>query len=119
MTYRTDENNNPSAFTTDVASEAGLSLDTDYIPGTHFPAPSTLVTAKLLGDPVALTIRVINALGFYIPKTGEARWVYMGDFPTWLWAEMTVDQRRDLIGYMYMWEGGVAMRGLFPNYGRA
>ncbi len=65
---RTDENNNPAAFTTDIATQGGLVEGTDYTRGTQFPPdehgnPVSLWTANLMGDPVALTIRVIDAIG--------------------------------------------------------
>ena len=112
---RTDNNNNPAAITTDVAKQGGLVLGTDYVAGDPFPAPSTLVTAKLLGDPIALTIRVIDKIG-YRTKAGAPRWEYTC-LPNWLWHQMTPEQKRDQIGYHYFNEGGTAMRGLFPNYG--
>ena len=36
--FRTDRNNNPTAFTTSVAAEAGLILGTDYAVGDPFEA---------------------------------------------------------------------------------
>jgi len=113
---RTDNNNNPAAFTTDIAKQAGLVLGTDYVAGDPFPAPSTLVTAKLLGDPVAITIRVIDAIG-YRTKAGVPRWTYIC-LPKFVWKSLTPAQRLDVIGYHYQNEGGTAMRGLFPNYGQ-
>ena len=113
---RTDDNNNPAAFTTDIAKQAGLVPDVDYVAGTPFPAPSNLVTAKLLGDPVAITIRVIDAIGYYT-KTGAERWVYIA-IPKFVWEFLTPDQKRDVIGFHYQHEGGTAMRSLFPNYGK-
>lgn len=114
---RTDLNNNPAAFTTDIARQAGLVEGTDWVSGTPFPAPSTLVTAKLLGDPIAITIRVINAIG-YRTHSGAPRWSYIC-LPRFVWGALTPDQKRDVVGYHYQNEGGTAMRALFPNYGRA
>jgi hypothetical protein len=114
--FRTDENNNPTAFTTDVAKEAGLIEGTDYVPGTPFPSPSTLVTAKLLGDPIAVTIRVIDKLGFYVgngPGTGQ-RWPELAMFYE-LWERLTTAQKTAVIGIIYAWEGGTAMKGLFEQ----
>ena len=113
---RTDNNNNPAAFTVDIAKQAGLVLGTDYVAGDPFPAPSTLVTAKLLGDPVAITIRVIDAIG-YRTKAGVPRWTYIC-LPKFIWKSLTAAQRLDVIGYHYQNEGGTTMRGLFPNYGQ-
>lgn len=115
-TFRTDRNNNPTAFTADIAKQAGLVLNRDYVPGEPFPAPSTLVTAKLLGAPIALSIKVIDAVGYYT-KGGSLRWVYIG-IPKFVWHALTMDQKRDVIGFHYQHEGGTAMRNLFPNYGQ-
>ncbi len=114
---RADQNNNPAAFTTDVAEEAALVLGTDYVQGDPFTAgPRTYYTAKLLGDPIATTIRVIDKIG-YKTRTGVERWSYIS-LPDFVWNALTPDRKRDVIGYMYMYEGGVAMRSLFPNYGQ-
>ncbi len=113
---RTDENNNPAAFTTAIAIQAKLILGVDYKTGTQFPAPSRLFTAHLLGDPIAITIRVIDALTYYT-KAGLCRWDYIA-IPTFIWASLTPDQKRDVIGFHYQHEGGSLMRGLFPNYGK-
>jgi|SRR5882672_3224189 len=113
---RTDQNNNPAAFTVDVAKQAGLVLNLEFVPGTAFPAPSKLVTAKLLGDPVALTIKVIDAIGYYT-KSGTPRWTYIA-LPKFIWSALTPEQKRDVIGFHYQHEGGTQMRNLFPNYGR-
>jgi len=112
---RTDNNNNPTAFDTAIAEQAGLTLGVDYKTGDPF-GPG-FYTAKLLGDPIAITIRVINAVGFYT-HAGAPRWIYMKGFPNFLWAGLSSDQQRDVIGYMYQHEGGTAMRHLFPNYGK-
>jgi hypothetical protein len=114
---RTDDNRNPAAFTTDIAAQAGLVLGTDYIEGTPFPAPSNLVTAQLLGDPVDLTIRVIDAIGYYT-KSGTQRWIYIA-IPRFIWTTLSPTQKRDIVGFHYQHEGGTAMRDLFPNYGKA
>lgn len=117
--FRTDANNNPAAFTTDIAKQAGLKLGIDYEEGDPFPSPSTskLITARLLGDPVAITIRVIDVIGYYT-QAGNPRWIYIA-LPKYLWRSMTLDQKRDIIGFHYMHEGGTEMRKLFPNYGQS
>lgn len=114
---RTDDNHNPTAFTTDVAHEGGLVLAKDYTQGTQFPPPDKLFTAYILGDPVAITIRLIDNIGFYT-SAGVARWGYMGKFPHFIWLQLTAKQKRDVIGFMYQYEGGTGMRHLFPNYGK-
>lgn len=116
MTYRTDRNNNPAAFTTDLAKQAGLVLGVDYEPGEPFPHPSTLVTARLLGDPVEVTIKLIDAVGYYTRGHGP-RWPYIA-IPKFIWKALSYEQKRNVIGFQYQNEGGTEMRGLFPNYGR-
>lgn len=113
---RTDQNNNPAAFTVDIAKQAGLILNREYVAGSLFPAPSHLVTAKLLGDPIALTIKVIDAVGYYT-KSGRPRWDYIS-MPAFLWNALSFEQKRDIVGFHYQREGGTIMRGLFPNYGK-
>jgi hypothetical protein len=115
---RTDENNNPTAFTTDIAREAGLVLGVDYAQGQPFESGShTYYTAKILpANPIPVTIRVIDAIG-YKTKAGQERWTYIC-LPKWLWDSLTDDEQRDVIGYHYQWEGGTMMRHLFPNFGK-
>lgn len=113
---RTDANSNPAAFTTDLARQAGLVQGVDYQDGTPFPTPP-LVTAALLGDPIAITIKLIDAVGYYT-RQGARRWDYIA-LPKFLWDSLTFEQKRDVIGFHYQREGGSAMKGLFPNYGRA
>ncbi len=116
--FRTDSHNNPAAFTTDIAKQAGLVLNVDYEVGEPFTSGSlVLYTAKLLGDPVALTIRVIDSIG-YFTKGGSPRWIYAA-LPKWVWNGLTPDGKRDMVGYHYLHEGGTAMRGLFPSYGQS
>ena len=115
---RTDRNNNPTAFTTDVAKAAGLILGTDYAQGDPFTVPTakgpmTLYTAKLLGDPVELTIKAIDHAGFYT-HAGAVRWTYMA-MPTWLWQQQTRATKVRIIGEMYGHEGGTELRHLFPT----
>lgn len=115
---RTDENHNPAAMTTDIAKQGGLKIGIDYEQGTIFPVGSIpLYTAKLLGDPVELTIQVIDKIGFYTSH-GVQRWVYIA-MPHFVWLGLNSDTKRDIIGFMYQREAGVAMKGLFPNYGAA
>lgn len=109
---RTDDNRNPTAFTVDIAKQAGLTLGVDYVPGTRFPLPSTLVTAKLLGDPVAVTIHVLDQVGYYT-KGGRQRWSYIA-IPAFVWASLSFIEKRNVIGFQYKREGGTAMRDLFP-----
>src|SRR5271170_5380349 len=104
MSFRTDNNNNPTAFTTDLAVEAGLMLGVDYEHGDPFTAGGqTYYTAKLLSDPIGTTIKVIDKVGFYtIPPA--ARWTYIA-LPYRLWLNLTTLQKSFVIGYMYQNEG--------------
>ena len=116
--FRTDSHNNPAAFTTDIAKQGGLVLGTDYTQGDPFTAGTmTLYTACLIGDPIELTIRVIDAVG-YFTKGGQPRWIYAA-LPKWVWSGLSADGKRDMVGYHYLHEGGTAMRDMFPNYGRS
>ncbi len=107
--YRTDRHNNPAAFTTDIAKQAGLALNVDYVEGEPFAGG--FHTAKLLGDPIELTIRVINAVG-YFTKAGGYRWTYIA-LPKFLWDSLDYKTRVKVIGYHYQREGGTAMKDLF------
>ncbi len=111
MSARTDRNNNPAAITTDVAKQGGLVEGTDYVAGDPFPAPSTLVTAKLLGDPIQLTIRVIDKIGYYT-KSGASRWDYIA-MPKFVWDALEPPLKKKVIGFHYSREGGAEMKGLF------
>lgn len=111
-TFRTDRNNNPTAFITLLAQEAGLVLGTDYTQGDPFTVGTeTFYTAKLLGDPIAITIKVIDKCGFFTP-TGQVRWTYI-TLEYALWKELSSNQKKMIIGIMYMAEGGTTMKGLF------
>lgn len=115
-TMRTDDNNNPTAFTTAIAQQAGLGFGTDYEEGTPFQVEGiTYFTAKLLGDPLALTIKVIDSVGFRT-KAGFPRWQYI-NFPHFIWIDLLEEDKIDVIGWMYQQEGGTALRSLFPHYG--
>lgn len=111
--FRTDSNNNPTAFTTDVAAEGGLILGKDYEQGDVFAVQGTTryYTAKLLGDPIAITIKLINNATFYT-KEGQSRWTYVG-IPKFIWDILTVFQKTRVIKFMYEREGGTEMMPLF------
>lgn len=108
---RTDRNKNPAALTTDVARQAGLREHVDYIQGDQFPGGALYWTAKLLGDPVALTIQVFDAIGFYT-KMGQPRWSYIA-VPAELWATFTHEQKVLTVAACYKREGGTEMKSLF------
>jgi hypothetical protein len=110
--FRTDRNNNPTAFTTGVARIGGLILGKDYEQGDSFLAKfDTLYTAKLLGDPIALTIKVIDTATYYT-MLGYPRWTYIA-IPKFIWDSLTPELKKQVIGFQYEHEGGTAMKGLF------
>jgi hypothetical protein len=115
-TARTDRHNNPTAFTTALAYQAGLKLDVDYYQGDKFPGNVKLYTAGLLGDPIDLTIRVIDKVTYYT-HSRTPRWDYIA-IPTFLWDTLTREQRIDVIGFHYMHEGGQTLKKLFPHWGK-
>ena len=125
MSFRTDRNNNPTAFTTDIAIEAGLVQGRDFVQGDPFspsgninyvdgqPVGRVFYTAKLTGDPISLTIGVIDRIGFRVGSDPyKPRWTYI-NLPYDLWQGLTSAQKRQVIGDMYACEGGTAMKSLF------
>jgi len=110
---RTDRHNNPTAFTTDIAKNAGLVLGKDYIVGDPFPNNPNLKTAKLLGDPVAQTIKVIDRIGFYT-QSGKPRWSYVSQIPQANnWRNLSYQQKKNVIAQMYKKEGGSKLNQYF------
>lgn len=111
MAARTDRHNNPAAIITDVAAAGGLVLGVDYEVGDKFPDPSNLHTARLLGDPVQLTIRVIDKISYYT-KDGRQRWTYIA-IPKFVWDGLDPATKKKVIGFHYQHEGGETMKSLF------
>lgn len=112
---RTDRHNNPTAFTTDVAKIAGLREGVDYVVGDPFPNNSKLKTARLLGDPVDQTIKVIDRIGFYT-QSGKPRWTYVNSIPdAKRWSSLTYEQKKRVIGQMYQKEGGTRLASIFKT----
>lgn len=112
MSFRTDRHNNPTAFTTDIAKEGGLVEGTDYSVGESFDVGnSTFYTARLLHDPVELTVQVIDKIGFW-NRFNQPRWIYVR-MPSWVWSTFTFRQKKDFIAYMYRNEGGTELKNLF------
>jgi len=111
---RTDAHNNPTAFTTALAKQAGLKLHVDYEVGAPFTVGKLVLrTAKLLGDPIALTGRLLDQVGFYTGR-GAQRWDYIA-LPDFAWMKLSAVDRRRVIGFMYKREGGTQLRALFPE----
>ncbi len=109
---RTDRHNNPTAFTTDIAKLAGLKEGVDYTKGDSF-SNGKYFTAKLLGDPVAATIKVIDKIGFKTSSGGN-RWSYTDSIPdTKRWNSLTYEQKKKVVAQMYQHEGGSALRKIF------
>lgn len=107
---RTDRNNNPTAFTTDVAKTAGLKEGVDYVKGDTFSG-GKYATAKLLGDPIDTTIKVIDNIGFQT-ASGKPRWSYINMSKS-EWDKMNYNQKKQVIATMYQNEGGSQLRSLF------
>lgn len=101
---RTDRNNNPTAFTTDIARQAGLREGVDYTRGDAFPGSRTTFTARLLGDAADITRRVIDRIGFYT-GSGQQRWSHTA-MPKGQWDRLSTAQKNQIIASMYKREGG-------------
>lgn len=114
--FRTDRNNNPTAFTTELAREGGLILGIDYEIGEPFTISGVVYyTAKLLGDPLAVTIKLIDKVGFYTKKAGYTRWLYIA-IPQFVWFQLSYKQKVMVIEFMYGKEGGSELDKLFIPY---
>lgn len=107
---RTDRHNNPAAFTTDIARVAGLREGVDYVEGDPFGG-GRYHTARLLGDPVATTIKVIDNIGFYT-QGGNQRWSHTA-MPKARWDAMSYDEKKQVVKKMYEHEGGTQLRNIF------
>jgi hypothetical protein len=109
-----DDNNSPTLFTVDVAVEGSLIEGQDYVQGSQCAEPFTKWHyAKLLGDGVAVTIRLLDHIGFY---TNDClpRWNHTA-IPNFIWHGLQTAEKRDVVGFMYKHTGGTKMRGCFPN----
>lgn len=127
--FRTDRHNNPTAFITLIAKQAGLIPGDDYEAGDAFPE-GRYRTARLFGDPVGLTIKVIDRVGFWNQK-GSPRWIYIGAIigsvigiltpnqvrrvAMFAWSLLSKKQKTFIIGEMYRHEGGKDMKDLFKE----
>lgn len=110
---RTDRHNNPAAFTVDVAKNAGLKEGIDYTVGDAFPNNPNLKTARLIGDPVAQTIKVIDRIGFYT-QSGKPRWSYVASLNgANNWKNLSYDQKKNVVAQMYSHEGGSKLKQYF------
>lgn len=107
---RTDRHNNPTAFTTDIARVAGLREGVDYEQGDSF-SNGKYHTARLLGDPVATTIKVIDNIGFYT-QGGNQRWTHTA-IPKSQWDSLSYEQKKQVVKSMYGHEGGKELKNIF------
>ena len=105
---RTDRHNNPTAMTVDVARTLGLTEGVDYTAGDPFDGG---VTARLIGDPIEVTLKALNASAaagdrsaFYT-QSGKQRWTHtaMTDKD---WESLSDEGRRAVVIDMYRKEGG-------------
>lgn len=108
---RTDRHNNPTAFTVDIAEQAGLVPGVDYTEGDPFPNNPSQRTARLIGDPVALTINVLDRIGFYTQR-GQPRWTHTAIQQN-EWLSYSNQKKKAVIGRMYRNEGGSSMSQMF------
>lgn len=108
---RTDRHNNPTAFTTDVAKQAELVEGRDYTRGDPFPNNPNAFTAKLLGNPVDITRRVIDKIGFHT-ASGKQRWSHTA-IPHTQWKKMSTREKNKTIASMYQREGN---KGALSKY---
>lgn len=115
MRARTDRHRNPAAIITELAVQAKLVLRTDYEVGEAFQVGAKVYyTALFLGDPLQLTLRVIDAVGFFT-KGGAPRWAYQDGplgIPTAIWRTFNAAQRKAVVAYLYAHEGGTEMKDL-------
>lgn len=118
---RTDRHNNPAAFTTDIARQAGLVEGVDYVRGDAFPENPNMFTAKLLGNPIETTIRVIDKIGFQT-QSGATRWTYTDSIPganNASWSKLGFAEKAAIIKDMYRHEGGNgSLFGINPGENR-
>lgn len=112
---RTERNNNPTAMTTDVAKMLWWELGVDYEIWDPFTTASwqTLYTAKLIGDPIETTIRLIdrwiaNGIDPFYRSNWQWRWSYISKI--WVtkdkWLKMTDAEKADVIAQMLKHEWG-------------
>jgi hypothetical protein len=108
-----DRHNSPIRLTVALAKQAGLILGQDYACGDSYEANGhTHYTARLLHDPIALSLIVIDRVGFYGVKI--PRWNYIA-IPERVWGTFSDYQRILTLKSMYWAEGGTALNQLFDD----
>lgn len=108
---RTDRHNNPVAFTTDIAKQAGLKEGVDYEVGDSFPNNPNFKTARLLKNPVDTTIKVIDKIGFYT-NSGAQRWSHTAMSKS-KWNSLSREEKAAIIKNMYKKEGNQGVLNKF------
>ena len=113
-TMRTDRHRNPTACTTDVARAGGLVGGIDFENGDSFTTGDKIYyTAKFIGDPIDLTVKMIDKATFYT-NTGHQRWSYIA-IPSFVWNDLKKAEKVAVIKWMYGREGGTEMGSLFER----
>jgi len=108
---RTDRHNNPTAFTTQIAKQAGLVEGVDYEMGDAFPDNDNFFTARILKDPIETTLKVIDKIGFFT-LSGAPRWSYFAMTED-QWKKLSRKEKIKTIFDMYQQEGGTELTTLF------
>lgn len=111
--WRTDRNNNPTAFTVDVARQGGLVEGKDFYVDPKLQ--NGFPTATIIGDPIEKTIKVIDNIGFYT-NSGSPRWTHTAISKS-EWDSKNLDQKKEFIAMMYQREGGTGIlaQGIQPK----
>ena len=128
LRFRTDRHNNPTALSSAVARQSMLEYGCEYTNGDGFGRGYS--TARLIGNPILLTIQVIDKIGFWT-RRGLPRWFYVSTITssiiftltpsqcrkvfTFAWSLLTKRQKTRVIGKMYQHEGGNEMKDLFKE----
>ncbi|MCK4997738.1 hypothetical protein KAS08_05535 [Candidatus Pacearchaeota archaeon] len=112
---RTDRHNNPTAFIVELSEQANLELGVEYEQGDSFSGigGETYYTARLIGDSIGMTIKVIDRVGFYT-RSGQQRWTHTAMNKS-DWDSLDDCKKANVIEVMYYREGGDG--SIFENYG--
>ena len=100
---RTDRHNNPTAFTIAIAKQGGLKEGVDYTVGDPFPNNPNQKTARLKGNALDKTIKVIDNIGFFT-QSGQPRWTHT-QMSKAKWDNLSKAQKKNIIKEMYNKEG--------------
>ena len=112
---RTERNNNPTAMSTDVAKMLWGVLGVDYEIWDSWTSADWRVyyTAKLIGDPIETTIRLIdrwiaNGIDPFYRANWQGRWSYISKIGITKakWQQMSPAEKAEIIKKMLQYEGG-------------